>query len=252
MTIVDPCERYLNAIHELIDGTLGPIRRAELELHLESCDRCRALAADLREIVREAQSLGEVAPPARVWTAVSAQLRADAGLSETSPGLGSYRNVAWLAIAAALVLAVSASLFLLRPGSPPAAPAAPAATTVQEMPPQPPPGNPAAADPVQSVEKELAATETQFQRLVEATEASRIVDPNTAATMQKNLQVMNDALNESRKVLDANPQNAPARASFYEVLKQKIQFLQETIALMNEMRQGDAAGAAEIVEGGKA
>jgi hypothetical protein len=35
------------------------------------------------------------------------------------------------------------------------------------------------------------------------------------------------------------------------MLKQKIRFLQDTIALMNEMRQGDAAGAAQIVEGGK-
>jgi hypothetical protein len=33
------------------------------------------------------------------------------------------------------------------------------------------------------------------------------------------------------------------------VLKQKIQFLQTTIALMNEMRQGDAEGAARLVEG---
>ena len=48
--IVDACERYLNAIHELVDGTLGPIRRAELELHLESCEGCRALADDLRAI----------------------------------------------------------------------------------------------------------------------------------------------------------------------------------------------------------
>jgi hypothetical protein len=58
-------------------------------------------------------------------------------------------------------------------------------------------------------------------------------------------------MNEARKALDADPQSAPARASFYEVLRQKIQFLQETIALMNEMWQGDAAGAAQIVEGGK-
>ena len=54
---MDACERYLNAIHELVDGTLGPIRRAELELHLESCDGCRALAADLQEIARSARSL---------------------------------------------------------------------------------------------------------------------------------------------------------------------------------------------------
>jgi len=34
-------------------------------------------------------------------------------------------------------------------------------------------------------------------------------------------------------------------------MKQKMQFLQDTLALMNAMRQGDAAGAAEIVDTGK-
>ena len=56
---------------------------------------------------------------------------------------------------------------------------------------------------------------------------------------------------ESRAALKSEPGSTTARQSLYEALKQKIQFLQDTIALMNEMRQGDAAGAAEIVEGGK-
>src|SRR4029450_4292910 len=51
LTNVKACERYLNAIQELADGTLGPIRRAELELHLESCDACRALAVSLQRDV---------------------------------------------------------------------------------------------------------------------------------------------------------------------------------------------------------
>jgi anti-sigma factor RsiW len=258
VTIVDACERYLNAIHELVDGTLGPIRRAELELHLETCDRCRALAADLQEIARAAESLDDIEPPARVWAAVSAQLRAERDMTAPAKTFVRHRSVAMLAIAATLVIAVGASLFLLRTtpmrtGSTP--PAQSAQTIPPAQTPTPPPsaaaGNAGPDDPVQSVVKELAATETQFERLVQATEASAIVDPKTAATMQKNLQVMNEAINESRKALAADPQNAPARASIYEVLKQKIQFLQETIALMNEMWQGDAAGAAAIVEGGK-
>ena len=77
------------------------------------------------------------------------------------------------------------------------------------------------------------------------------VDPQTAAVLQKNLQVMNEAIDESAQALDAEPQSAPARDSLFEALKQKIQLLQDTIALMNEMRQGNAAGAAEIVESGK-
>ena len=243
---MDACERYLNASHELVDGTLGPIRRAELELHLESCDRCRALAADLQEIARAAASLDDIEPPARVWAAVSAQLRAERGMATPAKTLAGRHSMTVLAMAAALVLAVGASLFLLRRSPlPPASSPAPVAQTAA------PSGNAAPDDPVQNVVNELAATETQFQKLVQATEASSIVDANTAATMQKNLQVMNEAINESRKALETNPQNAPARSSLYEVLRQKIQFLQETIALMNEMRQGDAAGAAEIVESGK-
>ena len=243
---MDACERYLNAIHELVDGTLGPIRRAELELHLESCDGCRALAADLREIARTARSLDVLGPPEHVWKSIAGRLRADRGAGEPARALGRHRSVALLAIAATLVLAVGASLFMLR--RPATAP--PPATTAQ-APGDTGPGNAPSENPVQSVERALAATETEFQRLVEASEASYTVDPKTAAAMQRNLQVMNEAINESRKALDANPQNAPARSSLYEVLKQKIQFLQETIALMNEMRQGDAAGAAEIVESGK-
>ena len=239
---MDACERYLNAIHELVDGTLGPIRRAELELHLEACDGCRALADDLREIARTARSLDVLEPPAHVWKSIAGRLRADHGAAEPSTGLGGHRSVALLAIAATLLLAVAASLFMLR------RPATPPETAATSTGPGEPGGNARSENPVQGVEKALASTETEFQRLVDATNA---VDPQTAAALQKPLLVMNEAMNEARKALDADPQSAPARASFYEVLKQKIQFLQETIALLNEMRQGDAAGAAELVETGK-
>ena len=233
---MDACERYLNAIHELVDGTLGPIRRAELELHLEGCDGCRALAADLQEIARSARSLDVLEPPAHVWTSIAGRLRTERGMTGPSGALGRHRSMAMLAIAAALVLAVGAS---------------PQSTATTQPTGEPASGNAASEDPVQGVVKKLAVTETAFQDLVTASEATNTVDPKTAAALKKNLLVMNEAINETRKALDADPQSAPARASLYEVLKQKIQFLQDTIALMNELRQGDAAGAAEIVESGK-
>jgi len=250
---VDACDRYLNAIHELVDGTLGPIRRAELELHLDACEGCRALAEDLKDIARSARALDTLEPPPRVWKAVAAGIHADGGGAALSHAFYRHRSTAVLAIAAALVIAVGASLFVRRTPqstSPPPA-AAPSAAATGTPPAPAPVGNAGPEDPVQSVVTELAATEKHFQNLVEASEATNTVDPKTAAAMQKNLQVMNEAISETRKALVADPQSAPARASLYEVLKQKIQFLQDTIALMNEMRQGDAAGAAQIVESGK-
>ncbi len=88
------CERYLNAIQELADGTLGPIRRAELELHLESCDACRALAEDLQAIVTAAESLDPLTPPERIWQQISGRLRAEARASGSSPTMMRRHSVA--------------------------------------------------------------------------------------------------------------------------------------------------------------
>jgi anti-sigma factor RsiW len=238
---VKTCDQYLNAIGELVDGTLGPLRRAELELHLEGCDDCRALVADLRQIAQTARTLDTLEPPARVWTALSARLQADGHVRPVSWGVSSQ---ALLALAAALVLAVGAALVLLVPGNGPAsdsgtATADPTTAVVFE-------------DPMYGVASELAQAERHFQNAIEqATRSDAIVSPETAAVLQKNLLVVNDAIAESRAALDAHPDSAPARQSLYDALRQKIQFLQDTIALMNLMRQGDAAGAAELVDGGR-
>jgi anti-sigma factor RsiW len=244
---VKACERYLNAIQELVDGTLGPIRRAELELHLESCDACRALAEDLQTIAAAAQSLEPLTPPEATWQQITSRLRAEGRAGSTGPGLVRRQSVAILALAAALVFVVGASLYVLRRQAPVAPNPSPVASTPSATP-QSAAGNPATAPPVQAgdIATELAAVDKHFQNVIEQASTK---DPATAAILRKNLLVMNEAIAESRKALEADPQNRSAQ--LYENLKRKIRFLQDTIALMNSMRQGDAAGAAEIVESGK-
>jgi anti-sigma factor RsiW len=248
---VKACERYLNAIQELADGTLGPIRRAELELHLESCDACRALAEDLQAIVTAAESLEPLTPPEHIWQQISGRLRAEARASGNSPTMVRRHSVATLALAAALALIVGASLYFLKRQTPAPAPStasAPVAATPAPGTPPPTEGTAAASAPVQAVDiaTELALTEKHFQNAIEQASTT---NPATAAVLQKNLLVMNEAIAESRKALEADPHNRSTQ--LYEMLKRKIRFLQDTIALMNSMRQGDAAGAAEIVESGK-
>ena len=67
--------------------------------------------------------------------------------------------------------------------------------------------------------------------------------------LQKNLQVIDQAIAESRSALKAEPLSAPARDSLFDALRRKVALLQDTIALMNEMRKGNAAGAGQIVDG---
>jgi hypothetical protein len=61
--------------------------------------------------------------------------------------------------------------------------------------------------------------------------------------------VIDQAINESRAALKVQPNNEPAQQSLLESFKTKIALLQDTVALINEMRKGNDAGAARIVSG---
>ena len=67
--------------------------------------------------------------------------------------------------------------------------------------------------------------------------------------LQKNLQVIDQAIAESRAAFRSEPPSTPARDSLFDALRRKVSLLQDTIALMNEMRKGNAAGAAQLVDG---
>jgi len=75
------------------------------------------------------------------------------------------------------------------------------------------------------------------------------LDPRTAATLQKNLSVIDQAISESRAALRAEPTSEPAQQSLIDSFKTKMALLQDTVALINEMRKGNEAGAARIVSG---
>jgi anti-sigma factor RsiW len=238
-------DRYRDAIQELVDGTLGALRRIELQQHLDQCPSCRQLADDMRRVRELAQSLDRPAPPDRVWLQVAGRLRQEGRITPASDQRPApSRRFMPLAIAASLLLVVGASLYLLYPrqtGAPQDAHA-----TV-------PSGNAAQADAVQGVEAEFRLAEQHYQnaitKLEEAAKSeSGAIDPQTAAMLQKNLQVIDQAIAESRAALRSEPLSARARDSLFEALRKKVTVLQDTIALMNHMRMGDAAGAAQIVD----
>ena len=247
------CTRYRESIHELLDGTIGPIRRAELQRHLDECEECRALLADLQVIHAAAGSLDELAPPDGVWLQVAGRLRQEgraAGpLPIESTSASPRRHAALLAIAAALVLTIGASLvFLMRTDTA----SGPEQTGVTAA------GNAANPDPVQTIADEIRLAEQHYQNAIAGLEqvaqldqasGQTTIDAQTAATLQKSLGVIDQAIAESRAALRSEPQSAPARDSLFDALKRKVVLLQDTVALMNEMRKGNAAGAAQIVDG---
>ena len=241
------CPSYLTSIQELIDGSLGSIRRAELEQHLETCEDCRATLADLQKIHDAAAALDEVPAPDRVWLQIAGRLRQEGRLHDVPAARTPRTAPRWLAAAAALVLATAAAAYFAarRPSPSPARPAVTTATV---------PGNAAARDSVESVETELRLAEQHYETAIQRLQTivgseGQPLDPAVAATLQKNVQVIDQAIAESRAALRSEPTSAPARNSLFDALRQKVGLLQNTIALMNEMRKGNDAGAARIVQG---
>lgn len=230
-------------IHDYIDNALAPADRSTIDAHLEGCSECRALVVDLREIRRAAASLAPLEPRARAWTRIEEVIKKApyAFLPEQSHAKRGtapfWRRPALLATAALLVVATAVGLrFARTTPSPPASPRGDAAPSAQ------------------AIESELMLAEQHYQKAISGLEqianAERgALDPQTAATLQKNLGIIDQAISESRAALKAQPNSEPAQQSLLENFKTKITVLQDTVALINEMRKGNEAGAARIVSG---
>jgi hypothetical protein len=236
------CPQYRNSIHEAVDGTIGSIRRAELELHVDGCEGCRALLADLRRIREAGAALPPLDPPARAWLQIAGRLRQEGRITEAAASPSRRAPyVGWLAAAAAVILAVASAVLLLPRSSPAPAPQTAAAS-------------PAAGDTrsVETVQTEVDAAQQQFEKAIAELEKvakanQQALDPETSATIDKNLGIIDQAIAENRAAVTSEPASVAARETLFQALRSKVSLLQDTITLINEMRKGNNAAAAQLV-----
>ncbi len=247
-TSADPaCARVAALLHDRVDGSLGPGAQPDLDAHLASCAACRELLADLDAIRRTAAEIPDFTPRPEVWAGLSQRLSAE--VAARPRHFWSGTRVA-LAMAATLVVAVASSVWLFRSPAPAPAPQASA----------PSPASAATGviqskdDLVQDVDEHLRIADEHYvkaiaglEQVVKSGEGS--LDPALAATLQKNLGVIDQAITESREAIKAQPNNQLVQTSLFEALRQKVALLEDTVALINVMRKGDQAGAAKILGG---
>ena len=211
------CQELQTAAY--VDGELAPAEERAVERHLEGCPACRALVADLRTVRAAAFTLDRHEPPA--WP----NTRAAWGI--------------WLAAAAALLLTTAIGVApLLGPERMPEAGTGPAADQ---------------ASLVDSVQADLQAAEQHYDRAIQGLEQiarsdTAELDPQVAAVLQKNLQVVDQAIDESRAALKTQPASATAQEGLFEAMRTKVALLQQTVELINEMRKGNQAEAGRLMQ----
>jgi anti-sigma factor RsiW len=230
------CDRFEQALGDYVDGELqAPDRsreRGALEAHLAECGRCRAIVADFRAIRTAARGLDAYGPPPQLWSRVAAGIDA-----ERSQGVWWVPSWRTLAAAAALTLVAALGAWLaLRPA---VIPQSSSNAAVEN------------AD-VALLDGVVLSAEAQYTEAIAGLEAITSsagdeLDPVTAEVLQANLTVIDEAIGESREALATEPTSEVAQASLFEALRVKVALLQDTIALINEMRQGDQEGTARIM-----
>jgi len=236
------CQEYDAQIGDYVDGTLDADTRAAFDAHLSSCGGCREVVSDLQVIRAASLALEPQLPPPHLWRKISAAVEAEPrSLWEAFPGGQWLRH--GLAAAATFTLVASLSWMggQLVPIVNERDRLAAVATT---------PGAEAAASVAteyQDAEQHLATAIEGLERIA-AVDRSQL-DMETRDVLQANLTVLDGAIGESRAALAKEPENDVAQESLFEALRHKVALLQDTIALINEMRKGNPEGAARIVSG---
>ena len=212
------CDVHDERLGDYVDGMLPPAEVVRMEAHLAGCSRCRALAADFRAIRSTAQSLEALVPPPRVWQHVAAATRA------TSPWPSFGRLLfAWQPVAAtAMAMVLSVGLGWIGSRLATVTPAQPGSAT-----------NVAWSAPL-AAEVHYASAIARLEALTGTERAA--LDPAMIDVLDTGMTVVDAAIDQSRAALESQPDSEVARESLFQALRTKVALLQDTLALVNEMR----------------
>jgi hypothetical protein len=197
---------------------LAPLPEAA-QAHLAACSHCREYIADLATIVSVANALpAEVAPPARVWVSLQAQLELE-GIIKTPVVLAHGERASWwrgfnelfrsraLATAAVGLLIIAAGVLQLRQ-SPDEVPVPVAATAKSDW-----------QVPFAQTAKVLNEQEIDLRNMQLA--GTSPVD----TSFRQNLQQVDDFIADCERHLKAAPQDELAREYLSNAYQQKAELL---------------------------
>lgn len=224
----------LERLDDYVAGELPAGDEREVRRHLMQCDECRAEERALRALLDEAAALApEIAPPADLWAGIAARLepRAAPELAPEIPVIGprAPRRVPWwmqAAAAVALVVTTSLATLALSRGRPDGTLAKGDAV---EAPAAPARANGAALAAFRPAEKEYERAISDLEAVLETNRDQ--LAPQTVATLEANLRVIDRAIEESRAALAADPNSRELARMLSDAYYAKLGVLRRAVSL---------------------
>jgi len=206
-----------------------------VEEHLAQCGSCRDLSNDLRRVKEAAGLLGEVPPARDLWPGIASAIAGSprevdvialpVGARRAPRPSGFFLTVRQLAAASVVLVSMSAAATWWA-GVGVAARSGPGASDG---------GAPAAVvAPVADVPGPPAEMAGELEVLEETLARARSrLDPNTVRILEKNLGVIQRAIDESVQALAVDPGNAFLREHLERAYRDKADFLREATSLVD-------------------
>ena len=259
------CELFTEQLMAYLEHEVDDATRYAMERHAVTCDECGALLADIRKLRMDAANLPPMQPSRDLWSGIAARIEApvlNIGTVHALPASHGTRVRRWMQgalIAASLVGAAGLGYLAAKRGEDPAsqrvaqAPveqlppvevlpelgAIDSTTRPQEQPraengqPRTVPPAPARLPEVQNVLATLTADyDREIARLRTLIDQRRNqLDPATVAVIEKNMQIIDAAIDDSKKAIVRDPASRFLIESLNESLRTKVE-LMRTAALL--------------------
>jgi anti-sigma factor RsiW len=226
-------DQWMDRLSDYLDGELPVGERIALEAHLQGCDECSAVLADLRQVIARARMAASETPHRDLWPGIAQRIGATSGESGTVD-LASRRPVArrWsfslpqLAAAGVALMAISGGTVWLLRGPAQQSIATPMATV--------PSSNPrainAAVNPRGTASQSYATAVADLEQVLASGRGQ--LDTTTIRVIEQNLAAIDRAIVQAQRALDADPANLYLNTHLAETMRRKLELLRQAAALV--------------------
>ena len=216
-------DRWMERLSEYLDGELPAAERAGLEEHLQTCTDCVAVLADLRRVVARAGAMDVHAPPRDLWPGIASRIGSTSAGVRRTARKWSFSSPQLAAAAVALMTLSGGAVWLAR-SSVSAPPTIPVATEVS------PGSTPAAIHASRSAAQSYAAAVDDLERVLAGGRGQ--LDSTTVRVIEQNLAVIDRAIAQAQRALNADPANLYLNTHLAETMRRKLDLLRQAATLV--------------------
>jgi hypothetical protein len=211
------CSQAHKRISEYIDGLLDESAVHQLEAHLEKCENCSGLLAEMTSLVKDARQMEKVQPSEGVWLSIRKELikkeqQSENRLAQISDFFNVIKYPRGLAIATSALLLLIISTFIFYNGLP----------FLTNDP----------NDPMKVAHHHFEEAEKHYQIAINSLKKNMPdyeakLPPDLLTVFNENLKIIDQSIQVCQAAIREHPDNEAANALLMACYKKKIELLNE-------------------------